>query len=172
MSTLLNSGFSRPSVGRFITIVALLVSLPAVSQASPAVATVPETEAALAKFIHTWETKDTEAAVATFAADAVAFDPVPGGRFDSPASIRAWIADSFKVLDKISITVSDVRIKTSGPVAWLTGGYVFKAQMDGKPAGDAGIMSMVWVKQPDGAFKLEIFHASIPLPPEPAPAAK
>ena len=142
------------------------------SAANAPVASKAEVEAATKSFIQAWEKKDLAAVTGAFSNDAMAFDPVPPGRFDGAAGIHAWVAGDFQVLSQISITISDLRIQTMGPVAWVTSRYVFKAVMDGQPAGDAGNLSLVWVKQPDGAYKLSVFHASVPPPATPPPAKK
>jgi ketosteroid isomerase-like protein len=144
------------------------------ARADAPVASVPEVERALHRFVETWQTKNLEAAVATFTSDAIAVDPSPPGRFVGTNAIRAWIAGDFAGLEHITIPISDLQIKVDGPVAWLSARYVFNAQMGGKPLSDPGSLSMVWLKQPDGAYKLSLFHASSLPPPAatPAPANK
>src|SRR5258708_5218735 len=149
-------------------------SLSAPSRADGAIATVPEVDQALQRFIQTWQTKNLEASLATFAPDAVVTDPSPPGRFVGLKEIRAWTVGDFGVLEHITITISALQIKVDGPVAWLSARYVFSAQMGGKPMSDPGSVSMVWLKQPDGSYKLSIFHASSLAPPDasPVPANK
>jgi ketosteroid isomerase-like protein len=157
--------FSRRNFGRFVTLGVLSTALlaPVHVTASPApVAVATEVEAAFHSFVQAWQNEDLNAAVASFTPDAVAYDPVPPGKFENTAAIRTWIDDTFKALDHISITASDVKIHTAGPVAWLTAHYVFKAQAGDQPAGDEGNLSMVWVKQLNGGYKIALFHASIP----------
>src|ERR1700694_836231 len=112
-------------------------SLSAPSRADGSSASVSEGEQSLSRFIQTWQTKNLEAAVATFAPDAVATDPSPPGRFVGRKAIRAWIAGDFGGLEHITITISDLQIKVDGPVAWLSARYVFMAQMGGRAVGGA-----------------------------------
>jgi ketosteroid isomerase-like protein len=130
------------------------------------VASVSEVERALQRFIQAWQTKNVEATVAAFASDAVAVDPSPPGRFVGTNAIRAWITGDFAVLEHITIPISDLQIKVDGPVAWLSARYVFSAQMGGKPLIDPGSLSMVWLKQSDGSYKVSLFHASSLPPPD------
>jgi ketosteroid isomerase-like protein len=136
-------------------------------RAKTPVATTAETEAALQQFIQGWEKKDLPSVVAAFAPDAVAFDPLPPGKFVHTEGIRAWVGDTFKALTDISVNVSDVQIHAAGSVAWLTGHYVFKAKAGEMPIKDEGNLSLVWVKQTDGAYKISVFHADVPPPPPP-----
>ena len=125
-----------------------------------------EVESAFKKFVQGWESKNLDAVVANFTADAVAFDPAGSGRFERTEGIRGWVADTFKAVNDIKIDVSRLRIDTTGAVAWLTADYVFQGAVDGKPMSDPGHLSMVWVKQRDGGYKVTVFHAS-PVPPPP-----
>jgi ketosteroid isomerase-like protein len=147
---------------------ALALSVPRLSASAP-VATAPETEAAFKSFVAAWENADLAAASGVFTDDAVVFDPAPGGVFATPAAIKGWIADTFKAMEHIKIPYSDMKIRTSGAVAWLTGHYIFKAMVDGKPFADEGNITLVWVKQSSGAYKLASFHASPPPPAGPPP---
>jgi uncharacterized protein (TIGR02246 family) len=117
-------------------------------------------EAALNRFDEAWEREDLEAAVGAFTSDAVAFDPVPPGKFEGTEGIRTWISESFASLAQISINLSEVRIQTAGSVAWVTARFVFEAQQEGKPFRAEGYVSMIWVLQADGSHKLSVFHAS------------
>ena len=117
-------------------------------------------EADLKKFAEAWEREDLEAAAAAFAPDAVVFDPVPPGRFEGPDGVRAWISGSFQALDRIAIDLSQIRVQTAGPIAWVTARYVFEARQEGKPLRVEGHMSVVFVLQTDGSGKMSVFHAS------------
>ncbi len=124
------------------------------------VISVAEVEAALKKFEEAWEHEDVQTAASAFTADALVFDPVPPGKFEKAEAIRAWISDSFDHLDRISINISQLHVQIAGPVAWLTGHYVFEAQQEEKPFRAEGYMSMVWVLQTDNSLKASVFHAS------------
>ena len=166
--------FSRFAAGNRLILVCLLaISLAgARAVASPPVATASETQAAFQSFVTAWENADLAAASGVFTDDAVVFDPAPPGVFATPAAIKGWIADTFKAMDHIKIPYSDVKIRTSGAVAWLTGHYIFKAVAGGKPFVDEGNITLVWVKQGNGAYKLASFHASPPPPAAPPAPAK
>ncbi|MDB6166955.1 MAG: hypothetical protein JWQ83_2095, partial [Lacunisphaera sp.] len=71
-----------------------------------AIATVPEVEQALHRFIDAWQNKQLEAAVGTFMPDGVATDPSPPGRFVGLKEIRAWTAGDFGTLEHITISLS------------------------------------------------------------------
>ncbi len=135
-------------------------------------ASAAEAETALRKFATAWEKKDLGAALGVFTADAVVYDPVPPGVFDTPEAIKGWIAGAFQAMDHISITVSAVKGHASGAMVFLNAHYVFKATAGGKPAGDEGNLTTVWVRQDDGSYKLVTFHASIPPALPAAPPAK
>lgn len=107
-----------------------------------------------------WEREDVETAAGAFTSDAVVFDPVPPGRFGTAEEIRGWISNSFDSLEQISISTSELRVLTSGPVAWATARYLFEAQQGGKPLRAEGYLSTVWLLQTDGSHKLSVFHAS------------
>jgi len=124
------------------------------------VAAAAEVEAALKRFEEAWEREDLESAAGVFTPDAVVFDPVPPGRFERAEGIRTWISDSFDSLAQISISLSQLRVQTAGPVAWVTAHFVFEAQQSGKPLRAEGYVSMIWVLQTDGSHKLSVFHAS------------
>lgn len=124
-------------------------------------------EAAFETFIDAWEAEDADAALATFTADAIAFDPVPPVKFAGTGGIRSWISGAFETLDGISITTSEMTVQTHGPVAWSTARYVFEATpAEGEPISDEGYLSMVWLLQDDGSYKATLFHASN-IPEEP-----
>jgi uncharacterized protein (TIGR02246 family) len=164
---------SRRFFLRSFTLAALIVGGFAGSNliaASAPAAAKTEVESTFKKFVQGWEARNLDAVVANFTTDAVAFDPVGSGRFEGTEGIRGWVADTFKAVSDLAIDVSHVRIDTSGAVAWLTADYVFKGVVDGKPMSDPGHLSMVWVKQRDGAYKATVFHASPVPPPPPAPA--
>jgi uncharacterized protein (TIGR02246 family) len=127
-------------------------------------ASAAEVEAAFKRFEEAWEREDVDAAANAFTPDAVVFDPVPPGRFDSGEGIRNWISGSFASLDQISISTSQLRVQTAGRVAWATTHYTFEAQQAGKPLRVEGDLTMVWVRQTDGSRRLSVFHASH-LPP-------
>jgi len=131
-------------------------------------ASVAEVESAFRGFVQAWEHKDLAAATAIFTPDAVVYDPVGPGIFATPEAIRGWTADSFKNLGDIHITDTDLVTHVSGSAAWMTMHYVFTTSVDGKPLIDDGHLTLVWVKQPDGAYKIAVFHASNPPPPPPA----
>jgi ketosteroid isomerase-like protein len=139
-----------------------------------AVETVPETtaaqpadvDAAVDEFIAAWEREDVEAAVGAFTADAVAYDPVPPGRFAGTAGIREWIADTFAELDQIDITLAERTVHTADGVGWFQSRYVFAAQPaqpGAEPIRDEGYVSILWVRQEDGSYLSPLFHAS-PIP--------
>jgi ketosteroid isomerase-like protein len=123
-------------------------------------ASAAEVEAALKGFEEAWEREDLEAAAGAFTPDAIVFDPVPPGRFEKAEGIRTWISESFGSLAQISISLSQLRVQTAGPVAWVTAHFVFDAQQEGKPLRAEGYVSMIWVLQTDGSHKLSVFHAS------------
>ncbi|MGH9779731.1 MAG: YybH family protein [Candidatus Acidiferrales bacterium] len=123
-------------------------------------ASAAEVEAALNRFDEAWEREDLEAAAGAFTPDAVAFDPVPPGRFEGAEGIRTWISESFASLEQISINLSQVSVRTEGPAAWVTAHFVFDAQQEGKPSRAEGYVSMIWVLQADGSLKMSVFHAS------------
>jgi ketosteroid isomerase-like protein len=123
-------------------------------------ASAAEVEVAFKRFEEAWEREDLESAVNAFTPDAVVFDPVPPGRFEKTEGIRAWISGSFNTLEQIAIDTTDLRLLTMGPVAWGTGHYVFAAQQGGNPVRVEGDLTMVWVLQTDGSYKLSVFHAS------------
>jgi ketosteroid isomerase-like protein len=168
MNTSAPSWFSRRNIRLFLFLPALLAAVP--GQAKTPVASAAETDAALQQFIQAWTKEDLNAVVAAFAPDAIAFDPTPPGKFEHTAGIRTWVSDTFKALAQISINVSDVQIHTAGSVTWLTGHYVFQAKVEAMPIKDEGNLSMVWVKQTDGSYKISVFHADVPPPPPPEPA--
>jgi ketosteroid isomerase-like protein len=151
------------------------VIAPAISIAAnpPApVASKAEVEKVFGKFVQAWNQKDLNAVMASFMADAVAFDPSGPGRFENTEGIRAWAADTFKTVEGLAIELRDLRVHTAGSVAWLTASYVFKGKVQGNPMSEPGNVSMVWVKQGDGTYKSPVFHASpIPKPAAPLPAA-
>ena len=142
--------------------------------ASPAAgagqASAAQVEAAVNKLVEAWEKEDLEAAVRDFTPDAVVIDPVPPGIFERAEGVRAWVSGSFEALEQIDIDLSQLRIQTAGPVAWLTAHFVFAGQQAGKPLRFEGYVSMVWVVQPDGAHKISVFHASHLPPPPPGTA--
>lgn len=158
---------SRRNLGRVLLLTGLLTVLAGPVQAAKPVASAPEVDAALQQFIQAWTKEDLNAVVAAFAPDAMAFDPAPPGKFEHTEGIRAWVSDTFKALSQISVNVSDVQIHTAGSVAWLTGHYVFQAKVEATPIRDEGNLSMVWVKQTDGSYKISVFHADVPPPPPP-----
>lgn len=131
-------------------------------------ATAAGVEAAFQAFVDAWEAEDVEAAVGAFTTDAVAFDPVPPGKFGGPEGIRAWASGAFEALEGITITVSEVSAATEGRVGWLTAHYVFEGQAPDESVRDEGYLSSVWVLQDDGSYKATLFHASIR--PEEPPA--
>jgi ketosteroid isomerase-like protein len=130
-------------------------------------ASAAQVEAEANRLVEAWEKEDLEAAVSGFTADAVVIDPVPPGIFERAEGVRTWVSGSFEALEQIDIDLSQLRIQTSGPVAWLTAHFVFAAQQAGKPFRVEGYVSMVWVVQPDGAYKISVFHASHLPPPPP-----
>jgi len=149
----------------------MLLGAAAVRAASATPATVAEANAAFESFRVAWEHKDLAAATAVFAPEAVVYDPVGPGVFATPEAIKGWTAGSFHDLDGITITDTDMKTHVSGQVAWTTMHFVFKATVQGKPLVDEGNLSLVWIKQADGAYKLAVFHASPPPPPPPPPPA-
>lgn len=165
-----------------IHLIAWLVAIPlaaAVSAAPHETATAPAGEAPAAEeaevlaavdaFIGAWVAEDEEAVMEAFLPDAVAYDPVPPGTFDGHEAIRQWVAGSFDNLEGIAISSpAAMRIETLGPVAWVTGSYRFEASFGDQDIVDEGPLSMVWVRQPDGAYGIALFHAS--KHPEPAAA--
>lgn len=125
-----------------------------------------DVEAAFEAFRGAWEREDLEAVLAAFTPDAVAFDPVPPGRFEGAEGIREWVGGTFSALDAITITTSDVRVSSAGPVAWLTARFVFEGRPpEGEALRDEGNVSMLWVRSPDGTYRSPLFHAS----PDPEP---
>jgi uncharacterized protein (TIGR02246 family) len=133
-------------------------------------ATAAGVEAAFQAFVDVWEAEDVEAVLATFTADAVVFDPVPPGKFSGSEGIRGLVTSTFESQDGISIPVSEVEVRTHGPVAWSTARYTYQADMGGETIADEGYVSMVWVLQDDGSYRATLFHAS-PLPVEPMAGA-
>ena len=171
--------FSRRPFGRFLAVGALSTALfspaPAAAVQVP-VAAASEVEAAFQQFALAWAKEDLNNALAAFAADAVVLVPATPGRFENKEGIRTWLAGTFQASEQISFAASDVQVHVAGPMAWLTARYAFKAQAAGKPVGEEGNLSMVWVKQQDGACKIAVYHASIPpaaaappSPPNPKP---
>lgn len=125
-----------------------------------------EVDAFVDDFVAAWEREDAAAAAGVFTADAVAFDPVPPGRFHRTEGIDAWINDTFAQLDDIDITLSERGVQTHGDVAWFESRYVFAAHPagdEGERFSDEGYVTMVLVKQQDGSYAMPLFHAS-PLP--------
>jgi ketosteroid isomerase-like protein len=161
------SWLARRAIRRlfFLTAFAGASSLWTGASAKTPVATTVEVEAATQQFVQAWEKEDVDAALATFLPDAIAIDPDPPGIFENTEGIRGWLAGTFQSVKKISIKLSAVRVHTSGPTAWLTSHYVFKGEADRQPVGDEGNVSIVWVKQDDGSYKISVFHASVPPPP-------
>jgi len=122
-----------------------------------------EVDAFVDDFVAAWEREDAAAASGVFTADAVAFDPVPPGRFHLTEGIDAWINDTFTQLDNIDITLSERGVQTHGDVAWFESRYVFAARPageEGEPFSDEGYVTMVLVKQQDGSYAMPLFHAS------------
>lgn len=123
-----------------------------------------EVRAAYDDFVRAWEAESADAVVAFFTDDAVAFDPVPPGRWEGASDIReGWVAPSFDFLDDISIDSRMVRVNTRGDVAWVTSAYTFTATTADGPFRDEGNLSMVWVRQADGGWRVAVFHASPPV---------
>lgn len=175
----LSAGFSR-RLGFLIALPTTLVWLAcapaaddggqaAADQAAEPMATAAGVEAAFRSFVDAWEAQDVEAVVNTFTADAVMFDPVPPGKFSGPSEIRGVASGAFESADRISIPVSEVEVRTHGPVAWSTARYTYESEADGETTAEEGYVSMVWVLQDDGSYEATLFHAS-PLPEE-EPAA-
>ena len=136
----------------------------------PDVKSVPQVMAAFKKFEVAWEKEDLEGAMALFRPNAVAFDPVPPGRFVGAQAIRGWIAGSFEALDDISITSTELRMHIAGPAAWHTAHYVFTAKQGGQPVRFEGDLTMTWLREDDDSWRISVFHAShVPSPVE-APA--
>lgn len=130
--------------------------------------------AAVESFIAAWLAEDADAVVATFLPDAVAFDPAPPGTFEGQEGIRRWVTGDFAHIEGIAISSPGPwRIETLGPVAWVTGHYRFQAALGEQHIDDEGALTMVWVRQPDGTYRLAVFHASShPEPPGPCPAGE
>ena len=127
-------------------------------------------EAAYEDFEAAWEAEDLDGVIAMFRPDAVAFDPVPPGKFEGTEGIRSWAGGAFEFLDGITITSDEIRVRVEGPVAWVTAHYVFEGrQPDGELLRDEGNLSMVWVLESDGRYRATVFHASN-LPEEEAAA--
>lgn len=121
-------------------------------------------EAAFDAFVTAWEEEDREALNETFTDDAVAFDPVPPGKFEGAAGIDGLLSATFQQLDDIDITISEPSVHTEGRVGWLTARYVFAGQPvaeGAEPTRDEGYVSTVWVLQPDGSYRIPLFHASV-----------
>jgi len=150
----------RSSAVWAVLAVAAWVACAPASSPREAGAAAAEVEAALKRFEEAWEREDLEAAAGVFTPDAVVFDPVPPGKFERAEGIRTWISDSFNSLAQISISLSQLRVHTAGPVAWVTAHFVFEAQQEGKPLRAEGYVSTIWVLQTDGSHKLSVFHAS------------
>lgn len=118
-------------------------------------------QAAIDAFVGAWVAEDEEAVVSAFLPDAVAHDPVPPGTFEGHEGIRQWVKGSFENLEGIAITSPEaMTIETLGQVAWVSGSYRFEAIFGDQDIVDEGPLSMVWVRQPDGAYRLALFHAS------------
>lgn len=159
-------------------IVACLVALPlaAAAWAAPQEPAAEEAgvRAAVDAFIAAWLAEDADAVVGAFLPDAVAFDPAPPGTFEGQEGIRRWVTGDFAHMEGIAITApGPMRIETLGPVAWVTGHYRFQADLGEHHLDDEGALTMVWVRQPDGAYRLAVFHASShPEPPATDPAGE
>lgn len=54
----------------------------------------------------------------------------------------------------VKITVTTTGLWVDGETAYETGKYVYKFQMDGKPATDEGRYATIWKRQKDGSWKL------------------
>lgn len=160
-TTTRRSGLLRPfwAVGVALASATWIACAPA-PPPSGGEASAVEVEAAFKRMEEAWEREDLETAEGAFTPDAVVFDPVPPGKFERAEGIRAWISDSFNSLEQISISTSELRVLTAGPVAWATAHFVFEAQQEGKPVHAEGYLSMVWLLQADGSHKLSVFHAS------------
>lgn len=145
---------------RWLISAALSVMIVSMSGAA-AVASKREVEAAFAKFMQGWNTRDIEAVVSQFTPDAVAFDPAPPGRFENTDGMRTWVTEAFKAYENLAIEIRDMRVATSGETAWLSGSYVLKGKMEGRAMHEPGFFSVVYVKQRDGSYKIPLFHASM-----------
>lgn len=123
-------------------------------------ATAEGVEAAFRAFTAAWEAEDLEAVVGTFTPDAVAFDPVPPGKFAGSEGIRALASGAFESADAISIPLSEVEVGTHGSVGWSTARFTYESEAAGETTSDDGYVSMVWVLQDDGSYRATLFHAS------------
>lgn len=113
-------------------------------------------------FLAAWEDQDIEAGLRAFSDDAVAFDPVPPGRFEGQTGIRNWMAGAFDAFEEITIDTEDVRVRTEGAVGWVTARYTFTGTpLQGEPVVDEGYATMLWTPTADGIYRSPLFHASV-----------
>jgi hypothetical protein len=113
------SGPSFPVATRLaLSGVVLLGLIAAACQPAPppeaAAADPAAVEAAFADFITAWEEEDLDAVLAMFRPDAVAFDPVPPGKFEGSEGIRSWAGGAFEYLDGITIVTDGIQVRVEG----------------------------------------------------------
>lgn len=150
-----------PLLGSAVLLGAAVVACAPEPVSDGGAAVAAEAEAAFRNFVRAWEEQDLEAAVGAFSPDAVAFEPAPPTKFEGTEGIRAWTSGAFDALDRISIATEDVRARAEGPVAWVTARYTFEGEQEGEAVRDEGYVSMVWVREADGAYRARLFHASV-----------
>lgn len=162
-----------PATSRAVALPVLLLAItasgcatvgPAADPAGGSTAAEAQVRAAVGDFVEAWEAEDTDAVVSFFTPDAVAFDPAPPGRWEGAADIRDnWVAPAFEFLEDVQIDTRAVRVDARGDVSWVTAAYTFQATTPDGPYSDAGNLSMVWVRQPNGSWRVAVFHASPPI---------
>lgn len=67
------------------------------------------------------------------------------------------------------ITLTERQVDTHGDAGWFHARYVFAAvpaEPAAEPVRDEGYVSMLWIRQEDGSYRMPLFHAS-PLPEAP-----
>ena len=123
--------------------------------------TVADVKAGVERWVRAVEGRDVEAAVACFTPDTVIFDPWPPGRFENSAGARALFNTAMGQMEKPTFTITNPVIRVSGAVGWLTADMVVKAEIATKPGKAKVHLSMVWLKEADGACRMSIFHATV-----------
>ena len=164
MNSLPPDWFFRRRLGRLVIVAALtMLGFGLSGAAAPAspVVTVAEVEAAVEKFVRAFEKRDVEAVVACFTPDAIVFDPWPPGHFENTAGVRTLFNTALGQMEKPSFTIGNAVTRVSGAIGWLTAQIAVGAEIDAKRDFAKAYLSMVWVKQPDGACRISVFHATI-----------
>lgn len=165
---------SRTGPAGWLLAVALLLSAAMAGCAPDAPPEAEGTEASEAEvwagfeaFVRAFAARDMETVLGTFTADAVVFDPsAPPGRFEGTDGIRSWAGGAFETFERIDITIEDARLRSEGPLAWVTAGYVFEGRAAAMPEPYVaeGYLTMLWTRDEAGVYRSPLFHAS-PFPP-------